>query len=304
MSFLGGLDGLGGLNPEVLRRRLAGLPAQPNPQGMVGRSPVQPDNQPMIGRPSLAPAPQLPVYNDVNDFDFNRQYTDQVDQLQRGLLDSRANFDIAGQQDSENYQNSLRNAQQQATRSLDANTERFADNGRLRSGAAMTSAGQIGQGLQDQMTNYNRQRTDANTAREQQYAQIQRQVQEQLGRLQEDRTRQQQMLEQDRARQSAEAQAAQQAAQRAQQALPAMTETGQYQPSRNANNSSPSTIRDSSFSQPRSTLDPRRIGQDMMPMLSKLDRENPGMVKAPRLQPAIERRLTKPAKNPRNRAMY
>lgn len=163
---------------------------------------------------------QAPNYESINDFDFDRTYTDQNDMLGRARLDAESQYNLANQQDEEAYQRAMRSIQKQTGQAFDQNADRFAGQGILRSGIAVDEMGNIGEEFQGQLDEFNRRRTEGSTARESQYAQVQRQIQEQLGRLQEERTRRQQMIEQARARQAAEAAAAQRAAEASFQAMP------------------------------------------------------------------------------------
>lgn len=163
---------------------------------------------------------QSPNYESINDFDFDRTYADQNDMLSRARLDAESQYNMANQQDEEAYQRAMRSIQKQTGQAFDQNADRFAGQGILRSGIAVDEMGNIGEEFQGQLDEFNRRRTEGSTARESQYAQVQRQIQEQLGRLQEERTRRQQVIEQARARQAAEAAAAQRAAQASFQAMP------------------------------------------------------------------------------------
>lgn len=170
-------------------------------------------------------------YKNVNDFDFDRAFTDQTDALSRQQADAQQQYDLANQQDVENYNRSLRGISDQSEQVFDANADKMANQGILRSGVSVRESGNIGQDLQNQIDALNRQRTEGNNQRETSFATVQRQIAEQLGRLQEEHTRRQQELEIQRAQQAAAAQAAQEAAAASQAAVqPWLGNDGSYNP--------------------------------------------------------------------------
>lgn len=156
-----------------------------------------------------------PGYENVDQFDFNRNYEDQLDQLRRSQADLQQQNDLENQRLNEDYGRQFRDVRNAQTEALDFDAEKMAGQGILRSGIAVKSAGNIGAKYGGELDVLQRQLSGQLENRGAAFAQAQRQIQEQIGRAQEAATRQQQELEQARARQLAAAEAAQRAAQAA-----------------------------------------------------------------------------------------
>jgi len=154
----------------------------------------------------------LPKYENVDQFDFNRNYEDTLDQLQRQRADLQQQNDLATQRLQEDYQRRFREIRQQQQDAMRLDAERMASRGILRSGLAVKSAGDIGGEFGGALDEQQRALSAAIENQNAQFAQSDRGIQEQIGKAQEYLTRQQQMLEEQRARQAAAAAAAQRAA--------------------------------------------------------------------------------------------
>jgi len=154
----------------------------------------------------------LPKYENVDQFDFNRNYEDTLDQLQRQRADLQQQNDLATQRLQEDYQRRFREIRQQQQDAMRLDAERMASRGILRSGLAVKSAGDIGGEFGGALDEQQRALAAAIENQNAQFAQSDRGIQEQIGKAQEYLTRQQQMLEEQRARQAAAAAAAQRAA--------------------------------------------------------------------------------------------
>lgn len=159
-------------------------------------------------------------YGSTADFDFDRDYESQFQTLERARADAEQQYGLANQQDTEQLANYQRQLQQQQQEEFDRLAERMASNGILRSGVNVAQQGELGGQYQQMLDQFNQQRTAALTQRETEYANFQRQLQEQMGNMQTERTRRQQAAEEARARAAAEAAAAQRAAEAARNAVP------------------------------------------------------------------------------------
>lgn len=179
---------------------------------------VDAPTQPKVLSTTSVPQPnvQVPEYENVDQFDFNRNYEDTLDKLQRQKADFEQQYDLGNQRTREAYERRLREIQKNQKQAIGQSRDRLANQGILRSGMAVEQAGNIGEEFQGELDTQQRQLATTLEDRESQYAQAQRQIQEQIGRAQEYYTRQQQQLEQQRARQAAEAEAARRAAEEAQ----------------------------------------------------------------------------------------
>lgn len=161
--------------------------------------------------PSIGQA-DLPKYENVDQFDFNRNYEDTLDSLQRSRADLQQQRDLESQRLQEEYGRIFRDIRQQQQDALAVDAERMASRGILRSGLAVKSAGNIGNEFGGALDEQQRAMSAALEDQTSRYAQADRGIQENIGRAQEYLTRQQQMLEEQRARQAAAAAAAQRAA--------------------------------------------------------------------------------------------
>lgn len=168
------------------------------------------------GQPRSSPVDSTrPNYENVDQFDFNRNYEDQLDQFQRSRADLAQKHDLFKQRLNEDFGRQTRDVRNAQTESLNLDAEKMAGQGILRSGIAVKSAGEIGSRYGNELDSLQRSLSGQLEDAEGTYAQSQRQIQEQIGRTQEGLTRRQQELEKQRARQFAAAEAAQRAAQAA-----------------------------------------------------------------------------------------
>lgn len=154
----------------------------------------------------------LPKYENVDQFDFNRNYEDTLDQLQRQRADLQQQNDLESQRLQEDYGRRFRDIRQQQQDAIALDAERMAGRGILRSGLAVKSAGDIGNQFGGLLDEQQRALSAALEDRTSRFSAADRGIQEQIGRAQEYLTRQQQMLEEQRARAAAAAAAAQRAA--------------------------------------------------------------------------------------------
>lgn len=154
----------------------------------------------------------LPKYENVDQFDFNRNYEDTLDQLQRQRADLEQQNDLGIQRLQEDYGRRFRDIKQKQEDALNLQNERMAGNGILRSGIAVRESGAVGGQFGNLLDEQQRALSEQIENQNAQFAQQQRQIQEQIGKAQEYLTRQQQELEEQRARQAAAAAAAQRAA--------------------------------------------------------------------------------------------
>lgn len=158
---------------------------------------------------------QLPKYENVDQFDFNRNYEDTLDTLQRQRADAQQQYDLSKQRVNEDYDRQFRDVRRAQQEAIALENERMAGQGILRSGLATRAAGDVGSKYGSELDALQRQLSTQIEGLEGSYANTERGIQEQIGRAQEYLTRQQQMLEEQRARQAAAAAAAQRAAEEA-----------------------------------------------------------------------------------------
>lgn len=149
--------------------------------------------------------PNLPNFDSVDDMGFDSQYSGLTDQLHRALADAASQYQNANQNDEQEYQRVLRDSEQENKQMMVDFTDRMANQGMLRSGINVKGQSDIANQYQNRLGQYQQQRTQAKTARDTSYSNIQRGVQDSLGTLQQERTRRQQLAEEERAKKEAEA---------------------------------------------------------------------------------------------------
>lgn len=161
---------------------------------------------PAAGLPSTTlPTTAAPIYNDVSDFAFDAAYAQQADALQRQLASAQSDSDLTDQQDQANYLRANQDSQTAYQQDLSNQSDRFANQGILRSGINVKAQGDLATALQTKLNDYTQQKTEAQASRQRSLSQLQQSVQDQIASLQLQKTERQQAKEEAAAKAQADA---------------------------------------------------------------------------------------------------
>jgi hypothetical protein len=199
---------------DALLRRINRSPAMGEGQsglnytGSMGSSSgLNPNYTPQPNSISPIPDNAMPDYKSLDDMAFDRTYQTNYDALQRRLADASSQYDLANQQDEEEYQRAIRETGQQQELDAAGLTDRMANQGILRSGIQVKAQGDLAKSYQNRLGEFDRQRNSSKTQREGAYTGIKRDVQDQLAGLQNERTSREAARQEAIARRMAESQA-------------------------------------------------------------------------------------------------
>lgn len=146
----------------------------------------------------------FPNYSSVDDFGFDAFYETELGNLQRRLADARSQFDLANQQDVEEYERAVRDTERQQELEAASLLDRLANQGILRSGIQVKAQSDLGESYQRRLADLERRKTEGQTGRQTEFSNYQRDVNDQIAMLQQEHTRREAERQAELARRQAE----------------------------------------------------------------------------------------------------